>query len=179
MNKKAKSVLFVIGAVVILALIVIFGYLGFTGDKIVDRMTLSYTDSVTMKNGELEEVHSGAEFINEDATKCRMNLKWGDDSQDYSILTIVKVTAPSGKTACWVTGDRGDFELEFDLEEKGTYKISSMYFADGNKFRDACFEVDPQSSITLEEDGSFDGFVFSGKDGKWNQKFDIQIVTFK
>ena len=53
-----------------------------------------------------------------------------------------------------------------------------MYFADGNKFRDACLEVDPKSSITLE-DGSFDGFAFSGKDGKWDQKFDIQIVTFK
>ena len=173
MNKTVKSVLFGIGAAAVIGLIVFFGYLGFKGEKTLDRMTLSYTDEVTMKDGELEAVKSGVEFKNEDATKCRMNVKWGNGDDNVSFITMIKIIAPSGKVESWVTGDWGDCEMEFDLSEKGTYKICNEYFTTAEEFDAACKALDPD--VVTEKDT----FDYSGNDGKWNMKVDISIVTSK
>lgn len=179
MNKTVKSVLFAAGVVAVLALTVLFGYLGFKGEKPLDKMNLSYTDKVTMVNGTPEVVHSGVEFKNGDSTKCKMQLTMGDPSEKYSFLTIVKILAPSGKATAWVSGSSGSWEMEFDLPEKGTYTITSEYYADAYSFRDACLELDPNTEIKIEDDGSFDGFVFSGEDGQWKIDHDIKINTSK
>jgi len=179
MNKTTKSVLFGLGTVAVLALTVLFGYLGFKGEKPQDKMDLFYTDTVTIVNGNLEVEHSGVEFKNGDSTKCKMKLAMGDSSEKYSFLTIVKILAPSGDAVAWVSGSSGNWEMEFDLPEKGTYKIQSDYYADANAFKEACLALKPDMEINIGEDGSFDGFVFSGEDGQWKIDHDIKISTSK
>ena len=143
------------------------------------KMNLSYTDKVTMKDGRPDVEHSGVEFKSGDDTKCNIKLTVGDPSENYSFLTLVKIVAPSGKAAAWVSGSSGSWELEFDLEEKGTYTISSDYYADADAFREAYLALEPDADIKIEEDGSFDGFVFSGEDGQWKINHDIVISTSK
>jgi len=179
MNKKTKCVVIAAGAAVLLGLTVLFGYLGFMGKKVSDRIILSYTDEITMNDGEIEATSSEVKFENKEVSDCDMEIQWGEDTEDYDFLSMVKVIAPSGKVACYVTGDKGDMRCEFPLEEKGTYKITSEYYADAYEFRDAILSIDPGTEITIEEDGSFDGFIFDGEDGHWDQTFNINIVTSK
>ena len=180
MNDKIRRILFILGAVLVLSLTAVFGYLGFTGEKILERMSLTYTDEITVADGSLESVNSGVEFRNEDATSCRMYIKWGDQGTDYGFVSVVKIVAPSGKVAAYASGDRADLDMQFPLEEKGIYKISSEYYADAYALRDAFLRLDPGSEeIRIEDDGSFDGFDFKGGDGHWSQKYDIRIITSK
>ena len=46
MNRKVKTIIFVTCSVAFIGLTILFGWLGFTGDKTSDRMSLSYTDKV-------------------------------------------------------------------------------------------------------------------------------------
>ena len=142
-------------------------------------MDLSYTDTVTVTDGNPEVVQNGVSFKTGDATKCRIQLKVGDESENYSFLTLVKIMSPSGKPVAWVSGSSGNWDLEFDIEEKGTYTIRSEYYTDAFAFKDACLALDPKHEIKIEEDGSFDGFVFTKNDGLWTVDHDIKITTLK
>ena len=180
MNRKVKTIIFVTCSVAFIGLTILFGWLGFTGDKTSDRMALSYTDKITFADGESGITGSGLEFRNENATRCRMNIKWGNPDEEYGFITLVKVTAPSGEVAAFVTGDTGDFELEFDLEETGTYRISSEYYADAYEFQDAVWQLDTSAErIEIENGNTFDGFVFTGEDCDTSQTFDIRIVELR
>lgn len=176
--KKCKTALFIIGIIVIVGLTVVFGYLGFNGKKIQSVMKLSYTDEISVVDGIPEINHSGVEFINENSNNCILKVKWGSMDGEYSFLTMVKIIAPSGDVVTFVTGDVVDSELVFELDEKGTYRIESDYFFDVYSLCEEVNRLLPEGNqIEAAEDGSFDGFVFTGKDGEWVQCYEINITT--
>ncbi len=76
----------------------------------------------------------------------------------------------------FVSGDIVDSELEFPLDELGTYRIESEYFFDGYSFNEEIHRLNPEEELfEIEEDGSIDGFVFSDRDGQWSQRYDLKI----
>jgi len=178
--KKIKGVLFAVGAAVVLGVTVFFGYLGFKGEKIGTTMKLSYTDEIVVEDGIPCINYSGVEFINEECDKCRMRVKWGNIEDDYTFISMVKVIAPSGEIATFVTGDIADSVLIFDLEEKGTYRIESEYYFDGYEFCEEVHKLYPEGdTLEVAEDGTVDGFTFGGHDGSWSQSYEIKIITSK
>ena len=180
MNKKIRKALFAAGTAAFVGFVVLFGYLAFTGEKICDRISLGYTDRIRISDGKTEATGSGVTFRNESATKCRMNIRWGDESEEYSFLTLVKITEPDGGVAAYVTGDNADQELVFDLKETGIYTISSEYYTDAYAFQDAVWQMDKSAEkIQIDNGNTFDGFVFTGADCDTSQTFEIRIITLR
>ncbi len=173
MNKAMKSVLFGGGIALVIGLTVLFGYLGFHGKKVKNRLNLSYTDKVEMKDGKLDATRSSVEFYNESGTNYKVMLKWGNRSEKYSFLTMTKIVAPSGKAEAWTSGDWGECEMEFELTETGDYTIISEYYCTEEEFTEACKSLDP--NFTLEGNT----FVFTGEDGSWEQRIDVKLVVSK
>ena len=175
--KKSKNLLFVIGVAIVVCILIFFGYIICKAVKLDTALALSYTDEIVVEDGISTIKYSSVEFANENAKKCMMKVKWGSIDEYYPFISMVKIIAPSGKVIAWVTGDSGDFDLAFDLPEKGTYKIKSEYFFDADTYCEEVNRIWPEEKIEPEEDGSIDGFVFDSRDGEWLQCYEVSIVT--
>lgn len=146
MNRSIK-ILFAFGVIVVLLLVIIFGYLGFKWDRVRKTPMLTYTDKIIVCDGQPEINHSGVDFVNEDSDNCVIQVKWGSYEEDYTFLSLLRVISPSGEVVAFVSGDIVDSELEFPLDELGTYRIESEYFFDGYSFNEEIHRLNPEEEL--------------------------------
>lgn len=169
-NNKKIIIAAVIGFAVIVALVAA----SIAADKKTSSGTWLYEDTVSVKDGQTDVDAHSVEIVVEEDSSCEAIVKWGDKDNIPGCLPLMTIKDESGKVITFVGGDYVDSELKFDLA-KGKYIAETEYCLTAEDYVKRVKEIEPDSDIKVESDGSVLGYNNFGEDCNFKNLYSIEL----